>query len=110
MRFRIAETPLNRRWAGPSIACASWIRARELRLAGALGWFWRLRSHFSEGRTRLAQALAALAEPELGEEAATAAWEEGRRTGFEHAIALALDADTPSAWGAPPDPSYRSTT
>ena len=36
----------------------------ELRLAGALGWFWHLRSHFSEGRGRLAQALAAAAEPD----------------------------------------------
>src|SRR5918993_21673 len=33
---------------------------RVLWLAGALGWFWHLRSHFSEGRTRLAQALAAV--------------------------------------------------
>jgi hypothetical protein len=32
---------------------------RELRLAGALGWFWHMRSHYREGRTRLAQALAA---------------------------------------------------
>jgi len=37
---------------------------RGLRLAGALGWFWHLHSHFSEGRTRLAQALAAVAEPD----------------------------------------------
>jgi hypothetical protein len=32
------------------------------------------------------------ARAELAEDAATAAWEEGRRTRFEHAIALALDA------------------
>jgi predicted ATPase/class 3 adenylate cyclase len=32
---------------------------RELRLAGALGWFWHVRSHYREGRIRLAQALAA---------------------------------------------------
>ena len=31
------------------------------------------------------------------EDAATAAWEEGRRTRFEHAIALALDARGPGA-------------
>ena len=37
---------------------------RMQRLAGALGWFWHVRSHFSEGRTRLAQALAAVAEPD----------------------------------------------
>jgi hypothetical protein len=34
---------------------------------------------------------------ELAEDAATAAWEEGRRTRFEHAIALALDARGPDA-------------
>ena len=33
---------------------------RALKLAGAVGWFWHLRSHFSEGRARLAQALAAV--------------------------------------------------
>ena len=31
-----------------------------LQLAGALGWFWHVRSHYSEGRSRLAQALAAV--------------------------------------------------
>ena len=30
---------------------------RALELAGALGWFWHLHSHFSEGRKRLADAL-----------------------------------------------------
>ena len=34
---------------------------------------------------------------ELAEDAATAAWEEGRRTRFEHVIALALDARGPDA-------------
>ena len=68
---------------------------------------------FQRGRTRLAQALAAVdtrdetrallerylgrARAELAEDAATAAWEEGRRTRFEHAIALALDARGPDA-------------
>jgi hypothetical protein len=34
---------------------------------------------------------------ELADDAAAAAWEEGRRTRFEHAIALALDARGPGA-------------
>ena len=37
---------------------------RTLRLAGALGWFWHSRSHFVEGRARLAQALAAAPGPD----------------------------------------------
>ena len=36
--------------------------SRVLRLTGALGWFWRLHSHFSEGRAALAKALAAAME------------------------------------------------
>src|SRR5439155_1214699 len=31
---------------------------RFLKLAGALGWFWHLHSHFAEGRAYLAEALA----------------------------------------------------
>ena len=31
---------------------------RRLRLAGRLGWFWHVRSHLSEGRDRLSEALA----------------------------------------------------
>src|SRR5206468_2608990 len=30
----------------------------RIRLAGALGWFWRLRSHFNEGRSYLRSAIA----------------------------------------------------
>lgn len=37
---------------------------RMLRLAGGLGWFWHMRSHYIEGRSRLAQALAGVAEPD----------------------------------------------
>jgi predicted ATPase/class 3 adenylate cyclase len=46
---------------------------RGLRLAGALGWFWHVRSHYSEGRSRLAQALAAAAESGEGRARALAA-------------------------------------
>ena len=43
-------------------AALDWLRSnaseRFLRLAGALGWFWHLHSHFTEGRVYLAEALA----------------------------------------------------
>jgi len=42
-------------------AALDWLKAadqgRYLRLAGALGWFWHVHSHLSEGRRRLADAL-----------------------------------------------------
>jgi hypothetical protein len=48
-------------------AALDWLQARDperaLRLAGALGWFWHLHSHFAEGRARLAAALAAARQP-----------------------------------------------
>ena len=47
--------------------------SRALRLTGALGWFWRLHSHFSEGRAALAQALAAAPEPKAARARALAA-------------------------------------
>ena len=70
---------------------------RALRLAGALGWFWHLRSHFSEGRSRLAQALAAVdardetrarALAAAGEIAAWAGDLEAARPLIEEAVAL----------------------
>ena len=70
--------------------------AHALRLAGAAAaefdalaidlsgmYFWTALLDRYLGQARAA----------LGEEAANAAWDEGRRTRFEHAIALALDAD-----------------
>jgi predicted ATPase/class 3 adenylate cyclase len=42
-------------------AALDWLKKtdarRYLQLAGGLGWFWHLRSHFSEGRARLAEAI-----------------------------------------------------
>ena len=46
-----------------------------MREAGALGWFWRLHSHFSEGRAALAQALAAAMETGAERARALAAWD-----------------------------------
>jgi len=47
--------------------------SRLLRLTGALGWFWRLHSHFSEGRAALARVLAVGAEPSAARARALAA-------------------------------------
>jgi predicted ATPase/class 3 adenylate cyclase len=41
-----------------------WDRLRYARLAGALGWFWRVHSKFAEGRARLDQALAGWTAPD----------------------------------------------
>ncbi len=46
---------------------------RALRLAGALGWFWHLHSHFSEGRRRLSDALALAPEVDAARARALAA-------------------------------------
>ena len=43
--------------------------------------------------TALLERYFGLARAELGEPAASAAWNEGRRTGFDYAVALALDSD-----------------
>ena len=52
----------------------------EVDLSGIVFWSALLERYLGRARA------------ELAEDAASAAWEEGRRTGFEHAIALALDA------------------
>ena len=54
---------------------------RQLRLAGMLGWFWHAHSHLSEGRARLAQALAASSEPE--EDRARALGAAGALAGYQ---------------------------
>ena len=44
-------------WALKSIAAAQGMDELALRLAGALRWFWRMRSHFHEGLSWLVEAL-----------------------------------------------------
>jgi tetratricopeptide (TPR) repeat protein len=56
-------------------------------LTGALGWFWRLHSHFSEGRAALAQALAAAME--TGAERARALAAAGELAAFSGDIGAA---------------------
>jgi hypothetical protein len=74
--------------------------ARALRLAGAAAAeFAALAIDFS-GITfwsALLDRYLGRARSELGEDAANATWEEGRRTAFDHAVALALDFDSARA-------------
>ena len=55
--------------------------ARQLRLAGMLGWFWHMHSHLSEGRTRLAEALVSATGPE--EDRARALGAAGSLAGYQ---------------------------
>ena len=71
--------------------CVEWrhnagdAEALAIDLSGIVFWSALLQRYLGRARA------------ELAEDAATAAWEEGRRTRFEHAIALALDARGPDA-------------
>ena len=66
-------------------AAAAEFEALAIDLSGIIFWSALLERYLGRARA------------ELAEDAATAAWEEGRRTRFEHAIALALDARGPGA-------------
>ncbi|HEY4644650.1 MAG TPA: hypothetical protein VIH25_00050, partial [Steroidobacteraceae bacterium] len=78
-------------------AAAAEFDALAIDLSGIIFWSALLERYLGRARS------------ELGEDAAIAAWEEGRRTGFEHAIALALDANASPALPAPLDRSSRAT-
>ena len=82
-------------------AALEWLRGRAtgrfVSLAGALGWFWHLHSHFTEGRAYLAEAIAlALARDEARAQALSAAGElaawagdpGSARTAIEEAVAI----------------------
>ena len=71
------------------------------RLAGNLGWFWHLRSHFAEGRARVDAALAALPAdaPEDRARLLSAATELGAWQG-DSAAAERLGADAIGVWRA----------
>ena len=75
-------------------AALDWLLGRSahdaLRLAGALGWFWRARSHMGEGRERLATALDGNAEHDavLARALTSAGSLAGWQGDFEHAHVL----------------------
>jgi predicted ATPase/class 3 adenylate cyclase len=61
--------------------------ARQLRLAGMLGWFWHVHSHLSEGRARLAEALASATGPD--EDRARALGAAGSLAGYQGDVTTA---------------------
>jgi predicted ATPase/class 3 adenylate cyclase len=83
-------------------AALDYVQARDarraLRLAGALGWFWHLRSHFSEGRARLAQALAKVSDPDETRARALAAAAEIAAWAGDLANARALSEQAVALW------------
>ncbi len=62
-------------------AAAAELDAVAVDLSGIAFWNALLERFFGQARAA------------LGEAAATAAWKEGRHTGFDYAVALALDSD-----------------
>jgi predicted ATPase/class 3 adenylate cyclase len=71
---------------------------RFLRLAGALGWFWHLHSHFAEGRAYLAEALAMTsARDEMRARALSAAGELAAWSGDLPAARASID-DAVAIW------------
>ena len=62
-------------------AAAAELDALAVDLSGIAFWNALLERFFGQARTA------------LGEPAATSAWKEGRQTGFDYAVALALDSD-----------------
>jgi hypothetical protein len=62
-------------------AAAAELDALAVDMSGIVFWNALLERLFGEARAA------------LGEPAATSAWKEGRQTGFDYAVALALDSD-----------------
>ena len=71
---------------------------RALNLAGALGWFWHSRSHFVEGRARLANLLARTSGRDEGRARALAAAGELAAYGGDLASARPLIEEAVSIW------------